>query len=63
MEAPSARLWTVQQAASYLGVRPAWVYEAVRGKRLAHYRLGRHLRFRTDDLDAFVAEQRVPARA
>ena len=59
---PDRRLWNVKQAAAYLGVRPAWVYEAVRTKRLTHYRLGeRHVRFLREDLDAFIREQRVEA--
>jgi excisionase family DNA binding protein len=50
---------TPQEAAQYLRVRPSWVYEAARARRLPHLRLGRHLRFLRADLDAWVAANRV----
>jgi excisionase family DNA binding protein len=58
----TAALWSAQQAAEYLGVRPSWVYEAARERRIPFYRLGKHLRFIRSDLDAWLREQRVDAR-
>lgn len=60
--ATPADLLTPAEAADYLRVRPSWVYEAARGQRLPHVKLGRHLRFLREDLDAWVASQRIEAR-
>ena len=59
MEATTGRLWTAREAAEYLSVRPSWVYEAVRGRRIPHVRCGKHVRFLREDLDAWIAERRV----
>jgi excisionase family DNA binding protein len=59
---PAARLFTPQRTAEYLDVRPSWVYEAARTRRLPHLKLGKHLRFLQEDLDAWIAEQRIEAR-
>jgi excisionase family DNA binding protein len=57
-----ARLWNAQRAADYLGVRPSWIYEAVRGRRLPHIPVGKHIRFLQEDLDAWIAARRIEAR-
>jgi excisionase family DNA binding protein len=46
------------EAAALLSVRPSWVYEAARGDKLPHLKIGRHLRFLRSDLERWVAEQR-----
>jgi excisionase family DNA binding protein len=61
-ELPTARLWTAEQAASYLGVRPSWVYEATREGRIPVVRLGKHVRYLQEDLDEWIAEHRIEAR-
>jgi excisionase family DNA binding protein len=61
--ATASDLMTPREAAAYLRVRPSWVYEAARGRRLPHVKVGRHLRFLQGDLDAWIAGQRVDARA
>jgi excisionase family DNA binding protein len=55
-------LLTPAEAAALLQVRPSWVYEAARGGRLPHMKLGKHIRFARADLDTFLAAQRVPER-
>jgi excisionase family DNA binding protein len=55
-------LMTPAETAEYLRVRPSWVYEAARGRRLPHVKVGRHLRFLREDLDAWIAGQRVRER-
>lgn len=50
------------QAAHMLGVKPSWVYDAVRAGRLPYVPIGRHIRFAPESLRAWVAEQAVPAR-
>lgn len=49
-------------AAHLLGVRPSWIYEAVRDGRLPHVKIGRHIRFLRSDLEEWVLSRRVRAR-
>lgn len=57
---PSARrrepLLRATDAAQILAVRPSWIYEAVRERRLPCIRVGRHIRFTQSMLDQWVAE-------
>ena len=46
-------------AADWLGVEERFVRRLVAERRIAYYKVGRHLRFDADDLDAFLAENRV----
>ena len=48
------RLLDVDGAAEYLGVTAAFVRRLVLEKRIRYYKLGKFVRFRTGDLDAFV---------
>jgi excisionase family DNA binding protein len=44
----------IDQAAAYLNVKVRWLYErSTKGKMPVH-RLGRHLRYRVSELDAWV---------
>jgi excisionase family DNA binding protein len=45
------------EAAELLAVKPSWVYEAVRGRRLPCVRVGRHIRFTRAMLNDWIAEQ------
>jgi excisionase family DNA binding protein len=47
----------VHEAAAYLAVKEATVYELVRAGELPHTRVGRSLRFRVADLDRYLAER------
>lgn len=62
VEARDVEILTAPEAATYLKVRPSWLYEAARARRVPHLRIGRHLRFLRSDLDAWLREQRVPTR-
>jgi excisionase family DNA binding protein len=44
----------VEQAADYLNVGPRWIYERTAAGTIPVKRLGRLLRFRRSDLDAWV---------
>ena len=55
------RLLDTAATAQYLGVTERWVRSAWATRQLPAVRLGRLIRFRVDDLDAFVAAGRVPA--
>ena len=47
-------LLTAQEVASILRIHVDRVYEAVRNRRLRAARVGRQLRFRRQDLEAFL---------
>lgn len=46
-----------REAARYLSVSLATIFRLTRGGELAHLRIGRSLRYRVEDLDAFLAER------
>ena len=47
----------VREAAAYLAVTPGTVYRLVRRGELVHTRIGRSVRFRVADLEAYLEEQ------
>jgi len=51
----------VEEAAKYLGRPKSRIYEHVAAKRLRHYRDGRSLLFRREDLDAVLRVREVEA--
>ncbi len=54
-------LMTVQDVAAYLGVPAATVYQwNSRGQGPKRYRLGKHVRYRRADVDAWVDRQAAP---
>lgn len=55
----SAELLDVDGAASYLGVSVAFIRRLVHERRIRYYKLGKFVRFRAADLDAFVEAGRV----
>ncbi|MGW9558028.1 helix-turn-helix domain-containing protein [Nocardiopsis sp. NPDC055551] len=60
-DAQPERLLTIPEAARVLAVPESWLRERVRLRRVAHRRLGKHVRFSASDLEAIVdgAAQRV----
>jgi len=52
-------LLTVPEAAKVLGTTTRFVRRLVAERRIAFYRVGRHLRFDTADLAAFLQRGRV----
>lgn len=57
----SEGLLTPQEAADYLGIRAGTLYYLRRTKQVACYLVGRKLRFRRADLEAYLDKCRVPA--
>ena len=51
----------VDDAKAYLDATERQIYRWVREGHLAHYKVGRELRFSEADLDAFLAERRYEA--
>jgi excisionase family DNA binding protein len=45
-----------EEAARLLSVRPSWIYEAVRARRLPCVRVGRHIRFTQRMLEEWLAD-------
>jgi excisionase family DNA binding protein len=61
MQASNRPTLRVEGARDYLDVTERQIYDWVRSGKLAHYRVGRELRFSEADLDAFLAERRCEA--
>jgi excisionase family DNA binding protein len=57
---PSGYL-NVQNIANYLGIRTSTLYSMVEKKRVPHYRIGRQIRFKKTEIDAWMAGQREAA--
>jgi excisionase family DNA binding protein len=58
-----ARLLDATEAAWYLNVTPRWIRSAWGQRKLPAVKVGRAVRFRVEDLDAYVEAQRVGATA
>lgn len=56
-------LQSVASAAAYLGVSEKCMYKWLYERRFASIRVGRLVRIKTSDLDAFIAAGTTPARA
>lgn len=56
-------LLTVREAAACLRVPVSWVYAKAAEGVLPSYKLGRYVRFREDEITAYVNEQRQGAIA
>jgi excisionase family DNA binding protein len=52
-------LLSVEEAASYLGVRPGTLRNWLSARRLAYVKVGRLTRLETDTLNRFIAEHTV----
>ncbi len=55
-------LLTVAEAAVYLAVKPSYVRHLVREQRIASYRVGKFVRLRPADLDAYLEAGRRESR-
>ena len=51
-------LFSVAEAAAYLGMSKDWIYERLK-TLIPHVKIGGTLKFRKDDLDRFIASQTV----
>lgn len=56
-------LLTLDDVAARLAVCPRTVRTLVRAGQIAHVRVGRQIRVRPEDLDAYLTEARVPTEA
>jgi excisionase family DNA binding protein len=53
---------TVGDVAEQTNTTIAWVYRQVESRRIAYVRVGRFLRFAQEDIDDYLARQRVEAQ-
>jgi excisionase family DNA binding protein len=56
---PSQYRLTVADVAEQTNTNTAWVYRQVESRRIAYVRVGRFLRFSQQDIDDYLARQRV----
>ena len=57
--AASKLLFTVEEAAEQLGLRPSWLYERTRRNAVPCRRLGKYVRFSEEDLRAIIASATI----
>lgn len=53
-------LWKVQDVARFLSMSVSWVYKEAEAGRLPCVRIGAALRFRPDEIRAFLERLRAP---
>jgi excisionase family DNA binding protein len=51
-------LLDAEAVARLLSVKPSWIYEAVRSRRIPHVKIGRHIRFIRSDLEVWIRDRR-----
>jgi len=56
------RLLTVEEAAERLGTSTRFVRRLVAERRIAYFKVGRHIRLDPADVEAFIAVSRVEVR-
>lgn len=54
MTPPISPLWDTKQLAEHLGMSPRYIGQLVRESKLPYVRIGRSLRFRRDEIDAWL---------
>lgn len=57
----AASLWAVKDVAQFLGITERKVRSLISGGVLPHYRLGKEIRCRPEEVEAWLARQRVEA--
>jgi len=48
----------IRQVADYLGIKVSTLYSLVEEKKIPHYRIGRQIRFKRSDIDAWMDNQK-----
>jgi excisionase family DNA binding protein len=59
----SERLLDAKAVSEWLGVPESWVRESTRSGAMPHLRLGRYVRFRQADVEAWLEMCKQPGRA
>ena len=53
-------LWNIDRLAAYLGAPKAFVYRLTRERRIRFLKVGKELRFRPEDVAAYLESESVP---
>ncbi len=56
-------LWNIDRLAAYLGAPKAFVFRLTREHRIRFLKVGKELRFRPEDVAAYLEAESVPAVA
>jgi excisionase family DNA binding protein len=56
-----SELWNIDRLAAYLGASKSFVYRLTREHRTRFLKVGRELRFRPEDVAAYLEAESVPA--
>lgn len=62
MTMPAERLLDMAGLAEYLDVPLGWVREKVAARQIPCHRIGKHVRFAPDDIDAILAATAEPVK-
>jgi len=54
---PEMSMFTVQELASYLRMRPVTIYKHAKAGKLPGFKVGANWRFKKDTIDYWIAEQ------
>lgn len=54
------KLMSVDDLIKYLGVTRDWVYHCTTHKKIPHIKMGKHLKFRKKEIDAWLETNKVP---
>ena len=52
----------IKQLSSYLSIKPSLIYSLVESKEIPHYRVGRLIRFKKEEVDQWIDGHRVPSQ-
>lgn len=58
MNDQNATLMTLEELAEFLGVTPRWIYDNHKAQGIPAFQIGRTLRFRRADIDAWLETRR-----
>ena len=50
-------LWDVKRLSGYLSVKPSTIYALIERKEIPHYRIGRLVRFKPNEIDEWLARK------
>jgi excisionase family DNA binding protein len=53
------KLLTINELAEYLNISRRTVYRILDHQNLPAYRIGKHLRFKRDDIDQWIVDQKI----
>ena len=50
----SPEFWDIQELSGYLGIKPSTLYVMVEERSIPHYRIGKLIRFKRSEIDAWM---------